>query len=124
MCSGAILLAHICQVVWLISNADHGALNCLHKDLQGRQKPLLSAFYQNRMDSLTISCIDWYNEALGYKEVKERSEAWKSDMMNLMNEWTERKKNSSPEELLCRESFLQQLLSPVYAIVPVLKFSR
>lgn len=123
MCSGAILLAHIRCVVWLISNADHGALNYLHKGLPGNQKPLLSTFYQNRMNSLTIISIDDYNNECGHKEVEERSRKWKNEMVNLMNEWIARKRNSSPEEL-CRESFLQRVLSPICAKMLVLKFLR
>lgn len=124
MCSGAILLAHIRRVVWLISNADHGALTCLYKDLQGNQKHLLSPFYQNRMNLLTISCIDEYTMTNGYEGIEEISREWKESMTTWMNDWLARKESSSPEELLCRENFLQRLISSVYTIMPVLKFSK
>lgn len=94
MCSGAILLARIHNVVWLISNKDHGALSHLKEN---KEHPL-STFYQDRLSPLTIRCFDDCFD-------DRTNEKWKQEMEELMEKWQKKKEENSPEELLRRHLF-------------------
>lgn len=68
MCCGAILLAHIKRVIWVMDDDDHGELRLLHENKDFLDHP----YYAQKLDNLEISPANEY-------DLTECMQAWMQD---------------------------------------------
>lgn len=89
MCCGAILLARIKQVIWVMDDDLHGGLRRLHKN-----KYLLdSLYYEQKLANLEISSAN-EQDLVGHMETWMRD--WNEEKETVLNHWRQKDKPMEP----------------------------
>jgi tRNA(Arg) A34 adenosine deaminase TadA len=83
MCCGAILLARIRYVIWVMNDDVHGGLRWLHK----KKDSLDSLYYEQRLDDLEISVA---SEQDLVRCMEDWVEGWNGEKETVLRRWRQR----------------------------------
>jgi tRNA(adenine34) deaminase len=94
MCCGAILLACIKRVIWVMDDDDHGELRFLHKN-----KALLDhPYYTQKLDNLEISSANEYDLI---ECMQAWMEGWNGEKETVLSYWRQKDKPRRQHRLWC-----------------------